>query len=169
DDAEQAKQIVAATRYPPQGVRGVGAGLARASRWNQVDNYLDDCQAEICVIVQVESLQGLQNLNAIAAVDGVDGIFFGPADLSASMGLLGKQNAKQVKDAIKKGIQLVKKMGKAAGVLATDPTVAKEYLAEGALFVAVGVDTTLLVNGAKNLCARFKGETSTQSTSSSAY
>lgn len=169
ENAEQAKQIVAATRYPPEGIRGVGAGLARASRWNHIDNYLDVCQSQICVIVQVESVNALQNLSAIAAVDGVDGIFFGPADLSASMGLLGQSNNEQVIKAINKGIQLVKQSGKAAGVLATDPTVAKEYLAEGALFVAVGVDTTLLINGAKNLCATFKGQTSTKPVSSSAY
>ncbi|MDP5032173.1 MAG: HpcH/HpaI aldolase/citrate lyase family protein [Paraglaciecola sp.] len=169
EDAEQAKQIVAATRYPPQGIRGVGAGLARASRWNQVDDYLEQCQQEICVIVQVESVTALQNLNAIAAVEGVDGVFFGPADLSASMGLLGKQNDKQVVDAIIEGIQLVRKTGKAAGVLATDPAVAQAYLANGALFVAVGVDTTLLVNAAKHLCATFKGKSSTQTTSPSAY
>lgn len=157
ETAKQAKNIVAATRYPPKGVRGVGSGLARASRWNQVDNYLNDCQKELCLLVQIETLQGLQNLEEITAVDGIDGVFFGPADLSASMGYLGKPNENEVKSAITKGINTVKVLGKASGILATDNTLAKEYLALGALFVAVGVDTTLLMQAAKNLSSLFKG------------
>lgn len=90
DTAEQAADAVAATRYPPQGIRGVGSALARASRWNRIPDYLNTAADELCVLVQVETVQGLDNLSAIAAVDGVDGVFFGPADLSASMGLLGK-------------------------------------------------------------------------------
>lgn len=155
---EQAETMVAATRYPPQGIRGVGAGLARASRWNQVDNYFHECESEICVLLQVESLLGLENLEAIASVEGVDGVFFGPADLSAAMGLLGQVSHPSVKKAILDGIDMVIKAGKAAGLLATDQTVAKEYLSAGASFVAVGVDSTLLVNSAKNLAAVFKSE-----------
>lgn len=159
ETAEDAARMVAATRYPPVGIRGVGAGLARASRWNQVDNYLQDCKHELCVLVQVESVTGLKNVAAIAAVEGVDGVFFGPADLSASMGFLGKPNAPEVKKAIANGVDAVQKAGKAVGILATDKTIAKEYLALGALFVAVGVDTTLLINAAKALSATFKNET----------
>src|SRR5471032_3049602 len=90
DTAEQAADAVAATRYPPQGIRGVGSALARASRWNRIPDYLHTAAEELCVLVQVETVQGLENLSAITAVEGIDGVFFGPADLSASMGLLGK-------------------------------------------------------------------------------
>lgn len=158
DTADEAELMVSATRYPPAGIRGVGAGLARASRWNRVDNYLHTCQRELCVMVQIESVTALQNLAAIAAVDGVDGVFFGAADLSASMGLLGKANAAEVKSAIANGMTIVKAAGKASGLLATDRNTAKEYLALGALFVAVGVDSTLLINAAKELSADFKIE-----------
>jgi 4-hydroxy-2-oxoheptanedioate aldolase len=102
---EQAARIVAATRYPPKGIRGVGSALARASRWNQVEGYLQRCEEEICVLVQIESLKGLQNLSSICAVDGVDGVFFGPADLSASMGLLGRSTEPEVQAALDEGIQ----------------------------------------------------------------
>src|SRR5271163_4746854 len=80
ETAGQARQMVAATRYPTRGVRGVGSALARASRWNQIDDYLRSSDDEMCVLVQVESLDAMGNLEAIAAVDGVDGVFFGPAD-----------------------------------------------------------------------------------------
>jgi 4-hydroxy-2-oxoheptanedioate aldolase len=104
---EQAARIVAATRYPPHGIRGVGSALARASRWSQVDGYLQHCQEQICVLVQVESLKGLSNLAAISAVEGIDGVFFGPADLAASMGMLGRSTEPQVQSAIDEGIKLV--------------------------------------------------------------
>ena len=156
ESAEQAARIVAATRYPPAGIRGVGGALARASRWNQVSDYLRACEQEICVLVQVESAAGIGNLAAIAATEGVDGVFFGPADLAASMGLLGKTADARVQDAVAHGIKTVRNAGKTAGVLSADPNVARKYLAAGALFVAVGVDTTLLVRAAKDLRAVFK-------------
>lgn len=157
ETAEQAARLVAATRYPPQGIRGVGSSLARASRWNNVDNYLHTCDAEMCVLVQVESVAALQNLEAIAAVDGVDGVFFGPSDLSASMGYLGKPGEPTVKKAIAEGIATVRRVGKAAGILTADHQFARDHLAMGALFVAVGVDTSLLVKAARDLAAAFKG------------
>src|SRR5215469_18937255 len=98
ESAEQAARIVAATRYPPRGIRGVGAALARASRWNQVPEYLQRCEQELCVLVQVESVTGLQNLNSIASTEGVDGVFFGPSDLAASMGLLGRPSDPKVQE-----------------------------------------------------------------------
>lgn len=157
ETAEQASQMVAATRYPTRGVRGVGSALARSSRWNQIDDYLRRSDEEMCVLVQVESVNALGNLERIAAVDGVDGVFFGPADLAASMGMLGRPSDPKVQDAIARGIAAVRKAGKAAGTLTADRKLAHQYLAQGALFVAVGVDTTLLVKAAKELAAEFTG------------
>ncbi|MPW20533.1 4-hydroxy-2-oxoheptanedioate aldolase [Paraburkholderia sp. CNPSo 3157] len=158
DTEEQAKAAVAATRYPPQGVRGVGSALARASRWNRVPDYLATASDELCVLVQVETLQGLSNLDAIANVDGVDGVFFGPADLSASMGFLGKPGEPVVREAIREGIRTVHAAGKAAGVLAPDRAFAAEYLEAGATFVAVGTDTGLLSRAAADLAASYIGD-----------
>jgi len=148
--------MVAAMRYPPGGIRGVGSALARASRWNQIGNYLQTCQAQLCLLVQVESVTGMDNLSQIAAVEGVDGVLFGPADLAASMGMLGRAADPQVQDAIAHGIGTVRAAGKAAGTLSADIALARRYLELGALFVAVGVDTTLLVRAAKELVGAFK-------------
>ncbi|MDR5781104.1 aldolase/citrate lyase family protein [Caballeronia sp. LZ065] len=156
DTPEQAREAVAATRYPPHGVRGVGAALGRASRWNRVPDYLSRAAGEICVLLQVETTTGLSNLAAIANIEGVDGVFFGPADLSASMGLLGKAGAEPVREAIRDGIALVRQAGKAAGVLAPDETHAREYLAAGATFVAIGTDVSLLTGAANKLLAGYK-------------
>lgn len=156
ESVDEARQIVAGTRYPPAGVRGVGSALARASRWNVVDNYLSASAQELCVVVQVESAAGLENLAAIAALEGIDGVFFGPADLAASMGILGRSGDQRVQDAIRHGIKIVRDAGKAAGVLSADPRLARGYLDAGALFVAVGVDTTMLVQAARELLAQFR-------------
>lgn len=161
DTAEQAERVVAATRYPPQGLRGVGSALARASRWNQVDGYLQRAEEELCVLVQAESTRALEHLEAIAAVDGVDGVFFGPADLAGSMGHLGQPSAAPVQRAIAESIATVRRAGKAAGILSADPQLARRYLDMGATFVAVGVDTTLLVRGACDLARAFKGNAAT--------
>jgi 4-hydroxy-2-oxoheptanedioate aldolase len=155
ETAEQAQHMVAATRYPTRGVRGVGSALARASRWNQIDDYVRRSDDEMCVIVQVESVEGLTQLEGIAAVDGIDGVFFGPADLAASMGLLGRPSDPKVRAAIAQGIETVKKAGKAAGTLTSDRALAREYLDQGALFVAVGADTSILIKAAKELAAEF--------------
>lgn len=155
ETAEQAQRMVAATRYPPQGIRGVGSALARASRWNQVSGYLQNANSQVCVLVQVESQRGLDNLAEIAAVEGVDGVFFGPADLSASLGVLGQPEHALVQRAILDGIACVQAAGKAAGVLAAAPHMARLYLERGALFVAVGVDTSLLVQACRKLVADY--------------
>jgi 4-hydroxy-2-oxoheptanedioate aldolase len=158
ESAAQAARLVAATRYPPQGIRGVGSALARASRWNQVPDYLQRCAEELCVLVQVESAAGVQNLHAIAATEGVDGVLFGPSDLAASMGLLGRASDSRVQEAVVAGIATVRAAGKAAGVLTVDAELARKYIGLGAAFVAVGLDTSLLVGSATDLARRFRSD-----------
>jgi 4-hydroxy-2-oxoheptanedioate aldolase len=156
ESADQAARIVSATRYPPRGIRGVGSALARASRWNQIPDYLHHCEQEICLLVQVESMTGVENLEAIAAVSGVDGIFFGPADLAGSMGLLGQAGDEKVQAVVRKSIKVVREAGKAAGILTADVTLANSYIELGASFVAAGLDTALLVRSARELAQSFR-------------
>ncbi|MCX5472550.1 4-hydroxy-2-oxoheptanedioate aldolase [Alcaligenes sp. A-TC2] len=156
ESAEQATRIVAATRYPPVGVRGVGAALARASRWQQIPDYLAQADAQICTLVQVESMAGLAALPEIAQVSGVDGVFIGPADLAASMGHLGNPGHPEVQQAIATAIGEIRKAGKAAGILSGDAALARTYLQLGAVFVAVGSDVGLLTNGARALREAFR-------------
>ncbi|MDR5647528.1 4-hydroxy-2-oxoheptanedioate aldolase [Burkholderia cenocepacia] len=157
DTPEQAEEMVRAMRYAPEGIRGMGSALARASRWNRVNDYVNRANAEMCLLVQAETTLAIENLAHIAAVEGVDGVFFGPADLSASMGYRGQANHPEVRRVILNGIQTVRAAGKAAGVLMADRAVAKSYLDAGAQFVAVGVDTTLLVQAAAALAQDFLG------------
>ncbi|MDH0301967.1 MULTISPECIES: 4-hydroxy-2-oxoheptanedioate aldolase [unclassified Pseudomonas] len=156
ESAEQARQLVRAMHYPPHGVRGVGSALARASRWNSIADYLDVADEQVCLLVQIENREGLANLDEICAVDGVDGVFIGPADLSAAMGHRGNPGHPQVQTAIEDAIVRIKGAGKAAGILSADEKLARRYIDLGAAFVAVGVDTTVLMRGLQGLAGTFK-------------
>ena len=109
----------------------------------------------MCLLVQVETREALAQVEQIAAVEGVDGVFIGPADLSASMGLLGRPAHPTVKTAIHDALARIARVGKAPGILCADETLARQYIEAGARFVAVGVDTSLLVKAAAGLAQRF--------------
>ncbi|MHA7140120.1 HpcH/HpaI aldolase/citrate lyase family protein [Arthrobacter sp. Bz4] len=151
-DAEAA---VAATRYPPGGVRGVGSALARAARWNRVPDYLAVADETISVTVQIESTAAVAAVEAILAVDGVDAIFVGPSDLAASMGVLGQQEHPEVRAAVEHCLAAAQKAGKPAGVNAFNPATARHYLDVGASFILVGADVALLARGSEALAAQF--------------
>lgn len=157
ESAEQAAQLVKAVQYPPKGVRGVGAALARASKFSGIPDYLTTADDEICLLVQVENRAGLAALDGILALDGIDGVFIGPSDLAADMGHIGKPQTDEVQDAIADAVARIKKAGKAAGILATDPETTAKYAGLGVTFLAVGLDVTLLAGAARKLAAQYKG------------
>ncbi|HZU62195.1 MAG TPA: aldolase/citrate lyase family protein [Novosphingobium sp.] len=158
ESGAQARRIVASTRYPPEGFRGVGSGIARAARWGNDPSYMATANENICLILQVESVAGLNNLEDIAATAGVDGVFFGAVDLSASMGLLGKPDHPDVIASIDAAIARVRALGKFAGFLSASPGVSQHFLATGAHFAAVGVDALLLSNAARALVHGFRAK-----------
>jgi 4-hydroxy-2-oxoheptanedioate aldolase len=162
ESAEQAAAVVAATRYPPEGVRGVGAAFARASRWNRTADYLAGAHEGIGVLVQVESRTGLDALEDICAVEGIDGVFVGPADLAASLGHLGEPEHPDVVAAVEKAITTITAHGLAAGVNAFAELLARRYLDLGARFVLVGADVVLLARGSEQLAARHRSNTGTE-------
>ena len=155
--AAEAQQLVRAVRYPPRGVRGVGSALARSGRWNRVDDYLQNADEHVSLFVQVETAAGVEAAAEIAAVDGVDGVFVGPADLAASLGLLGQQSHPEVVAAVRRVFDAVRGAGKPVGVNAFDPQVAQAYLEAGASFALVAADVALLARGSEALAARWVG------------
>ncbi|WP_104198305.1 HpcH/HpaI aldolase/citrate lyase family protein [Cryobacterium sp. M15] len=155
DTAEQAREMAAAVRYAPLGVRGVGSALARASRWNRIDDYLARADDTISLFVQIETTDAVANIAQIAAVDGIDGLFIGPSDLAASMGLLGQQDHPDVVASVEQCIRTVSALGKPAGVNAFEPATAERYLAAGARFVLVGADVAVLARASEKLAATF--------------
>lgn len=158
DTPEQAARIVRAARYPQDDGKGGIRGMAnaRASAWGRRPDYFQEANEQVCILLQVETREGLANLDAIAATEGVDGVFIGPADLSASMGYVGASSHPEVQAAIEDGIARILKANKAPGILTANETLAHRYLELGCTFVAVGLDTGLLVQSTSALAGRFK-------------
>ncbi len=154
ETGDQAAEMVAACRYPPEGIRGVGAALARSSKFSAIPDYLQTANDQICLLVQVESRAGIAALDDILAVKGVDGVFIGPSDLAADMGYLGNPDAPEVRAVITDALQRIRAAGKAAGILATSDEFIAASLQDGANFVAVGVDVVEFAKALRGLAAK---------------
>ncbi len=156
ETAEQARHLVRACRYPPDGIRGVGAAAARASCYGEITDYIATADEQICLLVQVENRAGIDALDDILTVNGVDGVFIGPADLSTDMGHVGDANHPEVRATILDAIGRIKQSGKAAGILSTNADVTALYLDAGAQFVAVALDALLLAQSARRIASSWK-------------
>lgn len=148
--AEQARQLVSATRYPPSGIRGV-AGLTRASGFGTRPGYLASADEDICLILQIESRAGLDAIEDIAAVEGVDALFIGPGDLAGALGHLGDSSHPTVQAVISDALIRMQKAGIPAGIFAASAEDAKRYAAMGATMISIGTDIGLLAVGAARL------------------
>nr|WP_210261305.1 HpcH/HpaI aldolase/citrate lyase family protein [Enterovirga sp. DB1703] len=155
-NAEEAASAVAATRYPPDGIRGITSS-GRAARFGRVTTYLKTAAQEICVLVQVETGEALARIEEIASVPGVDGVFIGPADLSASLGHIGNPGHPEVQEAIRSAVDRLTALGKPAGILTPNEAEARRYIEWGYRFVAVGSDLGIMAKGADALARAFKG------------
>jgi 2-dehydro-3-deoxyglucarate aldolase len=153
-NADEARRAVAATRYPPAGIRGVSVSQ-RSNRFGTVPDYLAGINEQITVLVQIESRAGMAAAGEIAAVEGVDGVFVGPSDLAAALGHLGEPNHPATQAAIAQVFEAVKAAGKPSGILTPVDAEARRYLAMGATFVAVGSDLGVFRNATQQLRDRF--------------
>ncbi len=158
DTAAQAAQLVRAMRYPPDGIRGSGAALARASGFSSISDYTLTANDQMCLLVQVETMAGIKALDDILALDGVDGVFIGPSDLAADMGYLGKKADGPVQKVIQDALAKIAASDKAAGILAVDHETAETYVDWGAQFIAVGIDVLMLAQTARNTMARWRDD-----------
>ena len=151
--AEEAQRAVAATRYPPDGIRGV-AGNHRGSRFGTVPDYLKNAASELCVMVQIETVKGFDNLAAIAAVPGVDSIFIGPSDLAASMGLLGDVGNPAVQEKLKSAAKQLRRLRKPCGILGMNPEMTAQFIGYGYDWVAIGSDMAFMVGRAQEVLGK---------------
>lgn len=152
---EEARAAVAATRYPPRGIRGV-ATVHRACAFGADPTYFETADDRACVLAQVETVGATDRLEAICNVDDVDGVFIGPADLAASMGHLGNPGATEVQDLMQRCAEICKSIGKPIGTLAPVRADAERYLGWGYSYVGVGADIGLLRLAAEQKLAEFK-------------
>jgi 4-hydroxy-2-oxoheptanedioate aldolase len=155
ESAEQARELVRACTYPPGGKRGVGATAARATQFGAISDYIATADAQICLLVQVESRAGIAALDEILTVEGVDGVFIGPSDLSTDMGFSGNVDAPEVQDTIRDALGRIAAAGKAPGIMSLGEGT-PAYVDAGAQFIAVAIDVLLLVKAARATVAKWK-------------
>lgn len=155
DSAEQARQIVSATRFPPLGSRGVASATSRASGYGADRSYLATAHEHVTLIAQIESAAAVDAVDAIAAVDGIDALFVGPGDLAASLGHLGDPAHAEVQAAIERVRMAIARIGKPSGIFAVSLEDARRRIDEGFAFVSVGTDIGILVRGARELASEF--------------
>lgn len=153
--AEEAQRAVAATRFPPDGIRGVAA-VHRSNRYGRVADYFTRAAEEMCVIVQLETGVALEALEAIAGVDGVDALFIGPSDLAANLGHIGDAGHPAVRGAIEDACRRAQALSIPIGILAPVEDDARAFLEMGFRFVAVGSDVVTLRQGVDRLVRKFK-------------
>ena len=142
---EDAERAVKACRYPTAGVRGVSP--RRASRYMlDLKDYLATADKNLLIVVQIETAEAVKNVEKILSVDGVDAFFIGPADLSASLGFLGKFDHPRLVEATEKVLHTGKKLGVPGGIHAIDLDVAIQHTKNGFQFIAFGSDYGFLLN-----------------------
>lgn len=149
---EEAELAAAAVDYPPGGIRGVSGG-SRASRYGTVPGYFETARDEICLIVQIETVEAMDRLEDIAAVPGIDGLFVGPADLAASMGHPGNPAHPEVMEAITSCMRRIRAAGKPAGFLSPNQDMLQAVVDAGCLFTAIDIDFGLLQRAARDRLA----------------
>ncbi len=154
ESADDARRAVAATRYPPQGVRGVSVSH-RSNRYGQIKDYQQTVNDNISVIVQIESRRAVAVVEEIAAIEGVDALFIGPSDLAAGFGHLGNPLEPEVQAAMQQVITAAKAQGKPVGILAPVEADAQRYLEMGISLVAVGSDLGLFRGASQGLRNKF--------------
>lgn len=155
NSAADARAAVAATRYPPGGVRGV-AGTTRATQFARIPTYAKQAHEEICIIVQIESRAAVDAIAEIGAVEGVDGLFVGPNDLAASLGFVGQPGAAPVKQTMLAAAKVIDATGKAPGVLNASAADAPALFAAGYRFMAIGSDATVLARRSEAILEEFR-------------
>lgn len=146
-DAAEAARAVAATRYPPEGVRGLSA-MGRASRFGTKPDYYRAANKTVGVVVQLETPQAIAQLEHIAAVPGVDALFVGPAGISGALGHPGQFTHPAVMAMMGDAAQRARAIGMPIGTVGATPDVVTRYRAAGFDYVAVASDLGLLMHGA---------------------
>ncbi len=151
NSAAQAQAVVRACRYPPEGVRGMGAMVARAGGFGAVAGYPASANDQICILVQAESGAAMADLEAITAVEGVDGVFIGPADLGADLGYRDDLGNAELWRMIDAGITTIRAGGKSAGIIVSGAEAEARMVAAGVNFLGCGSDAGILRAGLSGL------------------
>ncbi len=148
--AEDVANIVRYAKYPPTGIRGIGA--ERATRWALgIQGYTATANENTLVIPMIENMDAVNNYESILKVPGIDAIFFGPHDLAASCGYLGEWGHPKVMEQISSMCRAAEAAGLPTGIMTANPAEARERRKEGFNMLAIGIDTVLMVRAAQEM------------------
>ncbi len=147
---ELARQAVAACKYPPEGGRGSGAGLA-TFRWPAPEGYYDFADRNVMVVTVVEQVAAVENIEAIAATPGIDVLFIGTSDLAFSLGVRGDQQHLLVREAVAKVVAAAKRHGKILGAPVSDLPQIQSLMAQGFQFFQTRTELGYMTVGSKPL------------------
>jgi 2-keto-3-deoxy-L-rhamnonate aldolase RhmA len=141
--AEEVEQAVRFAKYPPRGVRGIGA--ERSTMWGKFLQRAKSANQDTLVIPIIEHVEAARNIDSILKVPDVDALFFGPADFSASAGYPGEWEGPGVADEILRVKDRIRTAGLACGVMATSADDGRMRMEQGFQMVSVGADCGLLM------------------------
>jgi 2-keto-3-deoxy-L-rhamnonate aldolase RhmA len=150
NSAEEADKAITEAKYPPRGKRGFGYSRANMHGID-FENYINEANSEIAIIMQIEHKDAIANLEEIAAVDGVDGFFIGPLDLSGSMGITGQLEHPSMVAALDKYKAVCKDFDLSAGthIVRPNATNIKSAIEQGYTLIALGLDNVFLDESSK--------------------
>lgn len=155
ETAEEARSLVDAVRYPPDGVRGIASG--RASQYgSEFKDYVENAEDRLVTIAQIESKRGVENAKEIASVDGIDALFLGPADLSGSLGVFAQWESEILNDHIEQAVEVSKEMDLPIGTLIINQEDIEKRISQGFDYLAVGKDTATLATGTKEMITEYE-------------
>jgi 2-keto-3-deoxy-L-rhamnonate aldolase RhmA len=154
--AEEARQAVAAMRYPPAGIRGV-AVMNRACAFGPgFDEYFKTASSKLVTILQIETAEAIRNLEQIAAIEGADVLFVGPMDLSVGLGIAQQWSHPDLRAALSKVVNACKKFGKAAGMIVMNEGQIDQAVADGFTMLAYSSDSAVVVKGLQSIASSFR-------------
>jgi 2-dehydro-3-deoxyglucarate aldolase/4-hydroxy-2-oxoheptanedioate aldolase len=155
NSADEAKKVVQASKYPPEGRRSVG--LARAHKYGaSFKEYVDNANKDILVMIQCEHKEAVRNFDDILKVRGIDSVFIGPYDLSASMGLTGQVSHPDVQASIMLVKEKCRKAGMPYGIYSSGTDDMILEIKTGCTFLLTGVDSNMLLNSYYDLLKKLK-------------
>lgn len=157
DTAEAAEELVRATRYPPEGDRGLASG--RATGYGQrFLEYVESDHRSLLTIAQIETPTGVENAGDIARVEGIDALFVGPADLSASLGVFGEWDAPELEEAMAEVIEAGEALDTPVGTIAVRGADVGDHVERGFDYQIAGKDMTTLIEAGERIRETYEAE-----------
>jgi 4-hydroxy-2-oxoheptanedioate aldolase len=148
---EQAELLAAACRYPPRGVRSLGAGRFPLSFRTDSATYFEHANDEILVIAQIEHVEAVKNIDAILSVPGIDACYVGPNDWCASAGLPPslEPTFPEFEQAMQTILAAARRHDVAAGIHCAVPDTVNRRIREGWRLVGLQSEQRMLAGAAR--------------------